>query len=339
MRNDTKPTEQQLRELYEVAIDFKKAKPWELLSDVDLICIENPEDKTLGYCSIMGRGGYHFALGVYLGDGGLAGFNFLARSGDELPAYQTVFHNDCLMCSFEDRKYLDSKDKKEISGLGFKFSGKNDWPQFRRFEPGFVPWYINTWECTFLTHALRQTSIVANQYRSGEISLDLEQNRTILRSSEVHNGELVWRSLEFQLGNPRVENEPLEFEDDLVLERLKRARRSNIILQVETCYLPMPVQLEKNRRPHFPRVFMLADKKSGLVLDYNLYQDPENDADEVLRRLIGFFLEKGVPREIQVRPGRMTAILEDFCDKVGINLKAANNLSTIDDFLEEMLGR
>ena len=66
LRDNTIPTVEQLQELYEAAAVFKQEQPWEFLFDSDIICVENPKDKMVGYCSVMGMGGEHYALGVYL---------------------------------------------------------------------------------------------------------------------------------------------------------------------------------------------------------------------------------------------------------------------------------
>lgn len=40
-----------------------------------MIRVENPADKSIGYCSVMGSVGEHYALGVYLDDERLYGFD------------------------------------------------------------------------------------------------------------------------------------------------------------------------------------------------------------------------------------------------------------------------
>ena len=334
MRTTDKPTEGQLRELYEAAVDFNAAKPWKWLYDSDLICVENPEDGMIGYCSVMGRSGTHFALGVFLGEAGIAGFSYLMESGDTIPYYEAVHHQDALMASFEDRDVLDKKDRDEIKELGLTFRGRNAWPQFRRFEPGYFPWFINREECSFLIHALQQTLIVAKQYQEGQVKLDYLHGKSILRYSEKANGELAWHSRGCGLAIPHLVHHPVEFTDDLLVQRLKRISvRTNSVLQVDTCYLPMPVQETKNERPYFPRAFIVAEKRSGLILDYSTYQGPEHDADETLARISDLFLQRGIPKEIQVRPGQMASVLEDFCGKIDLKLRVVERLASIESFI------
>ena len=81
LRDNTIPTVEQLQELYEAAAVFKREQPWEFLFDSDIICVENPKDKMVGYCSVMGMGGEHYALGVYLGENGFSKFCQLLEQG------------------------------------------------------------------------------------------------------------------------------------------------------------------------------------------------------------------------------------------------------------------
>ena len=117
MRKDNNPTKEQLKELYEAAAVFKRAQPWKWLYDADIICVENPKDKMTGYCSVMGKAGEHYALGVYPGQEALYGFYYIMEHGDSLPSYRLLHYQDCLMCSFEDRNRLAIDDRKQIKSL------------------------------------------------------------------------------------------------------------------------------------------------------------------------------------------------------------------------------
>ncbi|PLR75973.1 hypothetical protein CU633_18065 [Bacillus sp. V3-13] len=340
MRKDNKPTDEQLKELYQAASNFKLAQPWNWLYDADIICIENPKDKTMGYCSIMGRGGEHYALGVYLGDEGIFGFYNLMENSDTIPDHQVLHFQNCLMCSFEDRDQLANEDRKQIKTLGLSFRGRNAWPMFRRFEPGYNPWFINQEECIFLTHALRQTLFVATNVMTGQLRMDMEQGKTILRYSEEKDGKLEWYCKEIQLAFPTVSYSPVTISDDVLIQKIKKAgSMGDVSLQADTCYMPSAVQENKDKRPYFPRIFILAEQKSGQVLDFEIYGSVRDDANVTLNKLIGMCLEKGIPKEIQVRSEAMAAILDDFCKKAGIKLKVVKRLSGIDQVIEEMAYR
>lgn len=337
MRNDNKPTAEQLKQLYEAAAAFQREQPWKWLFDSDLICVENPKDNTVGYCSVMGRAGEHYALGVYLGDEGIFKFYQWLEHADTIPHHQIMHYQNCIMCSFEDRDILTSQDRKQIKELGLSFRGKNAWPKFRRHEPGYEPWYINEEECIFLTHALRETLFVAGNLLTGQLRMDMEHGNTIIRYSEEKKGQLEWYSGEMQIVVPTVSYRPVKISDDVLIHRIKKAgSMGNVTLQADTCYMSSAVQEEKGQRPYFPRIFVLAESKSGQILDFEVYQNINEDASITLNKLINLCLDRGVPKEIQVRGGAMAAILDDFCHKAGIKLKLVKRLPAVDQLMQEL---
>ena len=340
MRKDNLPSDEQLKELYKAAAEFKQVQPWKWLFDADIICVENPKDKMMGYCSVMGRAGEHYALGVYLGNEGILGFYQMMEHADSIPRHQVLHYQNCLMCSFEDRDLLANEDRKQIKDMGLSFRGKNAWPMFRRYEPGYNPWFINEEECLFLTHALKQTLFMADNILTGQLKMDMEQGRTIERYSEEKDGKLEWHSKEVQLEFPTVSYSPVKITDDMLIQKIKRAGSlGNVTLQVDTCYMLSAVQENRGERPYFPRVFILAEQKSGQILDFEMYQSISGDVNVTLNKLIGMFLEKGIPKEIQVRSEAMAAIVDDLCKKTGIKLKIVKRLLSIDQMMEEMAHR
>jgi hypothetical protein len=60
--------------LYQAAICVKEIAPWEWMSETDLFGVQNPETGEIGFVSVMGMLGEHYAVAVYLGPEGLYGF-------------------------------------------------------------------------------------------------------------------------------------------------------------------------------------------------------------------------------------------------------------------------
>lgn len=337
MRKDNKPTVEQLQELYKAASEFKNVQPWKYLHDVDIICVENPKNKTVGYCSVMGKAGEHYALGVYLGNEGIFNFYQLIENEDSIPRHQALHYQNCLMCSFEDRNFLNNNDRKQIKDLGLSFRGRNAWPMFRRYEPGYNPWFINEEECVFLTHALKQTLFVATNVISGQLKMDMEYGKTILRYREKKDGKIEWYSKEVKLALPAALSIPVKITDEMLIKKIKKAgSMANISLEVDTCYMTSTVQENKGERPYFPRLFIIADNKSGQILNFEMYKSLDEDVNVTLNKIINICLEMGVPKEIQVRSERMNAILGDLCKKTGIKLKVVKSLPSVDHMMEAM---
>jgi len=180
------PTLDEWSKLYTAAIRVKEIAPWEWMTEADIFGVksrfasplrseQDPETEQLGFVSVMGMLGEHLALAVYLGPEGLYGFWGFQRladtakdasrqgkpfllsrilSDDVLP--EVFFRLPHFQTSFENRNELRQKDRDLIKQLGLKFRGRQAWPMFRSYRPGFWPWYLEAWEVRFLTHALEQ---------------------------------------------------------------------------------------------------------------------------------------------------------------------------------------
>ena len=159
------PSLKEWKKMYEAAIRFKEIESWGWMSDSDVFGVQNPENGQIGYCCIMGELGEVLALAVYLGTSGLEGYLRISF-GDILPGdIDLLTIQECLMASFEDRNFLKKPDLYMIKKLGLKFRGRNNWPLFRRYRPGYFPWYLTASEARYLALALQQATEVALRFR------------------------------------------------------------------------------------------------------------------------------------------------------------------------------
>src|SRR5262245_61780771 len=163
--NDPSPSQPDWQALYPAAVAFRDLAPWEWMYDSDLFGVQNPASGEIGYCCVMGNLGEHYALGVYLGSEGLAGYRKI-ESGELYPPNATALlhYQRCLMASFEDREYLDRQDLSVIKALGLKFRGRSAWPLFRSYRPDYHPWFVTADEARFLSVALEQATNVARHF-------------------------------------------------------------------------------------------------------------------------------------------------------------------------------
>lgn len=129
-------------ELFVYADQFKTAALCDKIGELQLFAVQNG-DETL-YCRVQGKDG----LAVYPGQNGLLSYMkaLHLRQEDECPdwkLYESAFIEDCVKCTFEDRKTLDDWDYRCIIGLGRSYRGKQAWPMFRRHRPLRYPWYVD----------------------------------------------------------------------------------------------------------------------------------------------------------------------------------------------------
>ena len=94
--------------MYDAAINIRQIAPWNYLWDMDLVIIRLPGREEPVYCSVMGRNGECYAIGVYPGFKAVGSFYRMADSAsDDMAAYIAGLEQECLMCHFGDREEVE----------------------------------------------------------------------------------------------------------------------------------------------------------------------------------------------------------------------------------------
>lgn len=62
------------RRLYESAVRIKELSPWEWMTETDVFGVRSSETGELGFVSVMGMLGEHYAVSLYLGSEGITVF-------------------------------------------------------------------------------------------------------------------------------------------------------------------------------------------------------------------------------------------------------------------------
>ena len=151
--DDEQPTLKDWRDAYEVAQRIKEVEPWRYMEETDIFAVQHPEAEGLGFPSVMGQLGEHFAVSVYLGSEGLYAF-WDAQDADLFTYPNRLLEMPQLMLSLEDRGMLEDRDRRLIKQVGLTFRGRNAWPLFRSYRPGFMPWH---WPKKTLHHGRLQS--------------------------------------------------------------------------------------------------------------------------------------------------------------------------------------
>jgi hypothetical protein len=338
------PTIEEWGRLYAAAGRVKGMAPWGWMMEGDVFGVRNPERDEIGFVSVMGAGGEHFAVALYQGAAALYDFLALSEAGgdgrvDRVVAGR-VLEIPQLQASFEDRGHLQKEDRDVIKKLSLKFRGANNWPMFRNYAPGMFPWFLTSSEARFLTIALEQLLVVAPRVRDDEDVLSGEEDDEFLvRVPRVENARLVWEDKIMQALKPELKDASPAPLDPQLLESLKQLPEVTNVIEIELTMLPMPVR-EKKDRPFFPYLLMLVEASSGVILGNDMLQPlPSLDAmrAEFPTKVAEHLLRLGVrPLRVAVRTGTTARALAPLADELGIRIKLSPKLPALDEAMEFM---
>lgn len=336
--NDTVPSLQDWRYLYNTANAFKKLECWKWMTDSDLFGVQDPATGDISYCCIMGMNEEFYGLAAYSSRG--LDTYLKIQSGDILPGDDDImFLQDCLILSFEDRKYVQNEDMKIIKDLALKFRGRNQWPIFRSYKPGYHPWFPTKDEVVFFEVVLAQAIDVATRFRKNRDLFKPPTNGMYLvRVPAQKGGSLIWKD---EWCNPvPVKSDGFNTEpiNEIHIRRIKKARyRQYGILELDFFFTPAPVQENRGQRPYYPYALVLVDHDSGLVLDMALTPQEEWQTTLQTKLLAHIDTSKTVPARMLVKREEIAVFLQPILSMLNVKLSIINPLKNIDNFKKALL--
>jgi hypothetical protein len=339
MAKEMTPGLREWRRLYESAVRVKEISPWEWMTEADVFGVRSPETGELGFVSVMGMLGEHYAVSLYLGSEGIHGFLDLQEMGPFADP-DALIQIPQIQASFENREDLDKRDREVIKELGLKFRGRNAWPMFRSYRPFLLPWFLEAGEVRFLSCALEQLADVAPRFREDSSLLEPSSGESyLLRVPRQEGGRRLWEDA--STGVPALDPPPIEVEMEVSkIETLGRLPQGEVRLEVDFFMLPAPVQ-DEGDRPYFPHMLLVVDAGSGMILDSELLTPhpspeamwgrvPETFADQL------FALELA-PEKVWVDSEFLFELLEPLAGEAGFGLELSPSLPGLEPAREDLL--
>ena len=327
---ESAPTLQEWRKLYQAAIEFKRIGCWNWLSDTDLFGVQNPANGITGYCSIMGEIKEMLGLVVYLGTEGLTGCLKIQSEKNSPDPIDFLLLQRCLTVTFESRKYLREPDMKIVKSLGLKFRGQQDWPLFRNYQPGYLPWYLNREEVLYLTALIPQVMEVALRIKEKtDLLTSSWENVHLVRIPERVGETLAWKEEWLEPSPVKKTGQDVPPVDELRLQRIKKnVSRRQGVWEIDQFYSPSVVN--EGGRPYFPHVFLWVDHDTGLVLNVRVAELSNYQAD-FQEQLVGL-LEKLnlIPDEMRFGNEEPLKLSESIASMLGIKMTLIKRLPALE---------
>ena len=332
MAAETFASAEDSRLLFERMGQLRTLAPWGWMEETDLFAVQDPETGEIGFVSIMGMAGEHYAVAVYQGARGLYGFWHLQESAPYLEP-QDVFNTPQLQASLEDREMLELADRNLIKALGLKYRGRHAWPMFRSYRPGYAPWYIEPAEARFLAHVLGQVLLVAPRVQQDPSILEPDGDTDYLvRVAQKRDDDLVWRDEIRSIAPPPLIGLDLEIDSELVAT-LKQLPKAGYKIEADF-FLSLAMVGAKGARPYFPYILMMLDATHDIILGMELLSpipSLEQMWGQVSPTALRMLTRAGaLPTEIRVRDALLYGMLVPFGKEFHFKVKQVQRLPLLD---------
>jgi hypothetical protein len=331
------------RGLYQAAMRIKEIAPWEWMAETEIFGVSNPETGELGFVSVMGEMGEHLGLAAYLGPQALYHFWALQDEDLHLPM-ETILEVPQLQASFEDRRVLTDRDLRVIKDLGLKFRGRQAWPQFRSYRPGFHPWYLEPQEARFLTHVLEQAADVVLRLKDNpDLLTPPHEESYLVRVSRREGEQLIWDDVTMNVPPPEPEPTIIEI-SSAQLAHAKRLPISHTRLEADLFPLLSAYIAEKpSERPQFAYILLCLDCSTGMVLNPQILSPiPSVNAMRAAvpgKLLIEFIRQGKLPAQINVVHPDLYRVIEPVARELKIRVSLVSQLPMLEDAKEYILSR
>jgi len=334
------PGIEEWKNLFKAVIKVRDIAPWKWMYEDNLFAVQNPETDEMGFVSVMGAIGEHYAIAVYLGERGLYGFWNLQESASDILSNQMFIEIPQLQASFEDRDFLQPKDRELIKQLGLNFRGRQSWPIFRSYRPGFFPWFLESDEARFLQYVLEQTVDVSLRFKKDDSLLNLgDDEHYFARIPIKKDDKLFWQDSTLKILPP----EPYRIEFSInkhAIDALKGTVTSKVTLEIDLFMSKNPVK-EKDIRPFYPYILLMVEAHSGMVVGVQLLP-PLPTLEEMWKTVpekVAEWLAENqlLPKKILVNSELMYKLLSYLHDEFDISLKQSEVLPNLDEARASLL--
>ncbi|HIS47643.1 MAG TPA: hypothetical protein IAB46_08840 [Candidatus Scybalocola faecigallinarum] len=325
------------RELYQIADDIKKAKPWEVLFDTELLCIVPEGADEPVFVSIMGRAGRCFGFTVYEGMDGLADFDMVATADDHrVPMDYVMFEQTSLCCYWGDREEVPPVQKKKITALGLKYRGRGQWPYFESYKRRYIPYTPDEREVQVLIQAGRQILVLVEEMAAGTLRANFDAGDALWRIWDKETG--AWRSEVAPQPYKQKEYPMLDLQDEVLKKRLQRRPMVDVCIIMEFAYLNAAIKDEKEDRPLNPLIFMAVDEDEEIIISMNLLSSGEKEEEVALGFFVNYVLQFGRPAAIRARNPWILTALEKMCYDCDVEMYE-DHMDLIDTLIADLRTR
>jgi hypothetical protein len=324
------------QKLYRLSAELYALAPWTTLEETEIFAVKTIHSGKTYFVSIMGHDGSFRAMSAYEESMALGQFwdlqeNASVDSGDVL----TIAH---LILSFGSAEETDAMQLEKIRETGTDFGFTEEWPEFKKVVPGFLPEQPEGQTLDDLADILQQAlHVCARAMRDPDFIHpgDKEDDVYLFREFTGKGENKSWHDKYRKVALPEIQYKITYKKSDL--HDLQALPLAQVVHQAAFQILPLPVRQEDGRAC-FPFVVLIVNKKTGAVESYNMLT-PMPDYGAMLGgvpgEFIGFIRTMGFrPRTIEVKNPLLFEMLHEPLQQCGIHVVFTNQLQATEKAIE-----
>jgi hypothetical protein len=327
-----------LKELYESIKQYAMLNAWSWLGDTDIFAIKFSDADEIYFCCVLGNAGESFGISIYEGIEGIRSY-FSILDGDYDFEEESIHNVDAVTINLEDRNEIENEDYELIRMSGVKFRGRKQWPEIRKYKPGFYPAildYENTEVIEELTRIMKVVPGYVMYLRENmEKASLMQEGKCIVREYESEDKfkEYELDYDDYLTGDAAAVEIPLLYSETDIRRAIRKAKKSKDIWEVDIFNTITPV--EEDGVGIFPAVMLFADVKSGMIAGYHMTH-PYKMAEFQLYFLDTIKRNNILPSKILIKQNPKMHYLYDLLRQLDIEVVVVEKLKLIPEIKKGM---
>lgn len=339
-------------ELIALAFEFREKELWNKLIDNDIFAVRL-RSGDIGYCCVMGNGGAHYALGLYVGKHGWNTYlDTYLRSPNlnHSEMVQMMCGFNCINCDYMSAGSVKpSKSttavKKYAKEHNINVSAFNAFPDFTRYSPGFYPGEVTDERdlediedalsaAIFMSDYLQSHAITEAGFTDDGITpTDKPGTEVPFLTPERNTYKLT--TVQLPGWTDIVYPEP-EFNHPELVVKMATLKRGPSI-ECQKMFILAPVKVEGDEdKAYLPSVVFGVDDREIVSLMTQIVRNDVTDPASVVLDFAVKICSSGIrPSGVYVKNEETFALLKDFSSKTGIPLFKVSRLKYFNKFWEE----
>ena len=327
-----------MKRLYERASDLFGFRPWQILSESELVVTRDSKSGEPWYCSVMGSMGEVYSMQAYRGEEGLRLFRSIAAEDLTDPG-EVLASMHCLCVEFISRKELKRQDRELLAALGHPQGRGLASPAFRVIRPGFHPWFVNAEEARTLAECIRSVVVICAAIANQKDVNFWDRADTYPIVTRADGTEPRYN---IDLIKPVLPAQPPIAPVNLPEELLHPLRGKDYAVRgaMELEYVFSGAAMGKaNERAACVAIALAVDAETGIVYAPEAIDTSVPTAEALARVFLKAVLSnRAFPREVRLRSQKHAASLGPLMESFGVTLRVANRLPAAEEARAHLLG-